>query len=105
MLMFIKPRPKKSPTAADLQRWSDPKMYGVWIGSKRVDNAVLVNYKPEDFVLFDESRLAKNAVNYGKHYVQVGLYTPQQYDAMYKDGEEALIIMKRDITKSRPKTK
>ena len=105
MLMFIKPRPKKSPTAADLQRWSDPKMYGVWIGSKRVDNAVLTNYKPEDFVLYDESRLAKNAVNYGKHYVQVGLYTPQQYDAMYKDGEESLIILKRDIVKSRPKTK
>lgn len=105
MLMFIKPRPKKSPTAADLQRWSDPKMYGVWIGSKRVDNAVLANYKPEDFVLYDESRLSKNAVNYGKHYVQVGLYTPQQYDAMYKDGEEALVILKRDITKRRLKTK
>ncbi|AXY75405.1 hypothetical protein D3H65_16060 [Paraflavitalea soli] len=105
MLMFIKPRPKKSPTAADLQRWSDPKMYGVWIGSKRVDNAELANYKPEDFVLYDESRLANNAVNYGKHYVQVSLYTSPQYDAMYKDGEESLVILKPYTGKPRPKAK
>jgi len=105
MLMFIKPRPKKSPTAADLQRWSDPKMYGVWIGTKRIANTELANYKPEDFVLFDESRLAKNAVNYGKHYVQVGLYTLAQYDAMYKDGEEALYILKRGNARAYPRSK
>jgi beta-lactamase regulating signal transducer with metallopeptidase domain len=105
MIMFVKPSPKKSPTAADLQRWSDPNMYGVWIGSKRTNNTELANYKPEDFVLFYESRLAKNARNYGKHYFQVSLYTLQQYDAMYKDGEESVVLLKAYTGKPRPKTK
>jgi hypothetical protein len=105
LLMFSKPRPKKSPTSADLVRWSNPKMYGVWLDDKRIDNAELANYKPEDFVLYDESRLSKNAVNYGKHYVQVGVYTPAKYDAMYKDGEETLYILKMHNVKVTAKSK
>lgn len=94
-LLFSKRPARKSPTTQQLQNWQDPKMYGVWIDNKRVSNNVLANYKPEDFALYYVSKLSKNAVNYGKHYVQIDLYTPDDYDRTYKDDELMVFVLKR----------
>lgn len=93
-LMFTKRPVRKSPTARQLQSWQDPKMYGVWINNKRVSNDVLTNYKPADFALYYVSKLSKNAVNYGKHYVQIDLHTQDDYDKTYKDDELMVFVLK-----------
>lgn len=95
LLVFSKPPVRKSPTATQLQSWSNADIYGVWIDNKRISNADLANRKPEDFALYYESRLAKNAVNYGKHYVQVDLYTGKGYNDIYTEGEESVYVMKK----------
>ena len=77
------PPKKKSPTTAQLQAWADSKKYGVWLDGKRISNAQLSKYSPTDFALFWESKLAKNAVNYGKHYYQIDLFTPSYYQQEY----------------------
>lgn len=74
---------KRSPAPAMLQQWRDPAKYGVWLDGKRIENAVLKDYKATDFCLFWVSKLEKNAVNYGKHYYQVDLYTPAYYEKAY----------------------
>ena len=75
------PIPKRmSPTAADLKTWEDAKMYGVWIDASRISNSDLKNHKPSEFGWYNVSKLARNAVNYGKHYYQVSLYTQKYYD-------------------------
>ena len=80
---IVTPPAKKSPTAIQLHSWTDSTEYGVWLNEKRVANDVLNNYKPADFALYWESKLEKNAVNYGKHYYQVELYTPAYYEKIY----------------------
>ncbi len=92
LLMFSKPPARQSPTTQQIQNWQNPKMYGVWIDGKRVSNEVLANYQPADFSLYYVSKLAKNAVNYGKHYVQIDLYTPDSYNKTYKAGEELVYV-------------
>lgn len=79
------PPAKRSPTAENLKTWQDTKMYGVWLDGKRIANSELSKYKPADFDLYYASKLEKNAVNYGKHYYQVDLYTPAYYKASYVD--------------------
>ncbi len=74
---------KRSPTATQLQAWTDSNKYGVWLDGKRINNNKLSNYQPSDFALYWESRLAKNAANYGRHYYQVDLYTPSYYEESY----------------------
>lgn len=80
-----KPPEKKQPSVADYEKWKNPKMYGVWIDGKRVGNSVLNNYRNTDFSHVFVSRLSKNAVNYGKHYVQVDLMTHAAYEKYYKN--------------------
>jgi hypothetical protein len=83
-IFFIAPFPpfeKEVPTAAQLQSWENGKKYGVWINDKRVANESLTKYKASDFSHVFVSALSKNAINYGKHYVQVNLMT----NAYYKD--------------------
>ncbi|MDC7997307.1 M56 family metallopeptidase [Gilvibacter sediminis] len=63
--------PVKHPTLDDFERWQDSDQYGLWIDGKRVANKEIFEYHPDDLPYFTESKLAKNAVNYGKHYVQV----------------------------------
>ncbi len=104
-LMFVTPPTRKTPSAAQLKDWEDAKMYGVWIDNKRVSNEVLSNYKPEDFALCSSSRLAKNAMNYGKHYVQVNLLTNEKYAEQYKDNEEMLIVLGKATFRKKPATK
>jgi len=71
---------RKSPTLAELKLWADSKMYGVWIDANRISNTDLEKHKPSDFGWYNVSKLTKTAVNYGKHYFQVSLYTQKYYD-------------------------
>jgi len=64
----------------ELKSWADSKMYGVWIDANRISNDDLERYKPSDFGWYNVSKLTKTAVNYGKHYFQVSLYTQKYYD-------------------------
>jgi bla regulator protein blaR1 len=82
-LIWIKQSPssvKRSPTAAELKKWEDPKAYGVWIDANRISNVDLGKYKPSDFEWYDVSKLTKTAINYGKHDFQVSLYTKKYYE-------------------------
>ncbi|WP_343703906.1 hypothetical protein [Chitinophaga sp.] len=78
------PPVKISPTASQLTAWKNASKYGVWIDGKRASNEALNKYRPADFVLFHESRLEHNAINYGKHYFQVDLYTAPYYNEVFK---------------------
>ena len=71
---------KKSPTSEELSLWKNAKIYGVWIDGKRITNSDLSKYKPTDFVLYYNSKLSKNAYNYGRHYYQIDLYSEDYYN-------------------------
>jgi beta-lactamase regulating signal transducer with metallopeptidase domain len=79
MMVPLGPPAKKHPTATQLQAWMDAAKYGIWIDDKRVDNSELQKHQSSDFDLYFESKLTKNAINYGKHYYQVDLYTVDYY--------------------------
>ncbi len=74
---------KNSPASAQLNSWKDGKKYGVWLDGKRIANSELNKYNAADFALYWESKLSKNAINYGKHFYQVDLYTAAYYDESY----------------------
>ena len=81
---------KKIPSNENLENWQDSKMYGIWIDGNRMENSQLSNHSPSDFSLFYVSKLEKNAVNYGKHYYQVSLYTNKKYKELYGNGPRPL---------------
>lgn len=92
------PIPKRmSPTAGDLKTWEDAKMYGVWIDASRISNGDLRNHKPSEFGWYNVSKLARNAVNYGKHYYQVSLYTQKYYDEKIAGQKERPVILVKDV--------
>ncbi|MCE7042391.1 M56 family metallopeptidase [Dyadobacter sp. CY312] len=69
------------PTQAQLDEWQNGKKFGVWLDERRISNAELKKYKPSDFDHYFVSKLEKNAINYGKHYFQIGLSTPKTFRA------------------------
>ena len=71
---------KNIPTQDQLNAWTDPDKYGVWIDEKRVENTTLKNYSPSDFGSHFVSRLAKNAKNHGKHDFQVDIETLPRFE-------------------------
>jgi beta-lactamase regulating signal transducer with metallopeptidase domain len=75
----VNPLPKEMPTETQLNAWKDSKTYGIWIDEKRVGNDELSKHKAADFSNYFASKLSKNAINYGKHYVQVDLMTNDFY--------------------------
>ena len=81
---------KKIPTSKELDNWKNSNIYGVWLDDKRINNTDLNNYKPNDFSLYYVSKLEKNAINYGKHFYQVNLYTNEDYTERYKNGIQPL---------------
>ena len=74
----------KQPSAEELSNWLDSKTYGVWVDGSRIENNRLKDYNTDDFGIFYVSKLEKNAVNYGKHYYQVNLYTLEQFNENVK---------------------
>lgn len=75
-----KPLPSKMPSQQQLDEWLDTQMYGVWLDGKKIANAELKNYSPEDLQWYSISKLMKNAVNYGKHVFQVDVSTVRKYE-------------------------
>lgn len=81
-IAFIKMPPMKSktPTQQQIETWKDVKEYGVWVDGVRIENSTLSNYRNVDFLNFFESRVLKNAKNYGKHKYQVDLMTKDYFE-------------------------
>lgn len=74
---------KTVPSVKQFESFKNPKMYGVWIDDKKVNNSDLINYKNTDFAYMSESILLKNAINYGKYVSQVDLMTNDGYRTYY----------------------
>ncbi|RYU96001.1 M56 family metallopeptidase [Emticicia agri] len=74
---------KITPSQEEMEKWKDPKMYGVWINEKRVRNSEVAKYKPSDIAEFSSSRVLKNALNYGKHKYQLDIMTNDYYENVY----------------------
>jgi len=70
---------KKPPTQVRLNEWTNDDKFGVWIDAKRIANADLKNYSPDDFGRYGVSGLAKNAKNYGKHEYQVNIMSTSYF--------------------------
>ena len=85
LLKELPPPAKKSPTKTQLDTWKDPKMYGVWIDGKELIIRNWQNTTRRISCLYSNSKLTKNAINYGKHYYQINLYTAKEYDEGLQD--------------------
>jgi bla regulator protein blaR1 len=83
------PLPTSVPSKTQMEAWKNAKVYGIWINGKRTSNAALNNYINTDFAQVFVSKLAKTAINYGKHYYQVDLMTTDYYAAYYKQATES----------------
>ncbi|MCF6280161.1 MAG: hypothetical protein L3J14_07420, partial [Flavobacteriaceae bacterium] len=66
------------------------KQFGIWYNDKRIENQALNKYNPNDIVLYYVSKLEKNAINYGKHYHQVDLYSIDYYNKLYSGKQKPL---------------
>ena len=72
---------KRIPSANQLKEWEIANQYGVWIDGKRIANKELESHSSQDFAFYAQSKLEENAVNYGKHYYQINLMTPEYFEA------------------------
>lgn len=94
----IPPDVKAVPSETQISKWKDAKMYGLWVDDKRIENKILSNYKAADFSKFFESKLAPNAINYGKHFVQVDLYTNAYFEKTRRRDTSLTLFMTKPIT-------
>lgn len=91
-VIFVKvPRvlPKTLPTAAQLNDWKNPVVYGVWVDGKKVNNAELANYKATDFDWSAVSKLYGAALQGKSYRYQVDLMTKPYY-AQYVNKAKAV---------------
>lgn len=73
------------PTLADIERFKNAGVYGVWIDGKHVPNTSLLKYKNTDFANYFASRL-HGAAQKGRSYsIQVNLDTKEYYEKMNND--------------------
>ncbi|PKG53311.1 M56 family metallopeptidase [Olleya sp. 1-3] len=86
---LLPPPPSKpikiNPTKQQLNNWLDSKKYGIWLDGKKIDNNKISSLSTSSFVHYFESKLAKNALNYGNHYYQVNLYTEKGFNKTWED--------------------
>lgn len=94
--------PLTQPTQQQLADWANPQQFGIWIDNKRTNNKELLKYKPDDFSYVNVSKLAKNAVNYGKYYYQVTLMTNAYYE---KETQKPTTSLTKNISLSNGTTK
>lgn len=66
-------------SSAELSAYQDPKVYGVWLNGKRIENSELAGYRPEQLIRRFQSTLKKNAAHYGQYTYQLDLLTEDQY--------------------------
>jgi len=89
---FIKnPAPLKKvvPSAKEINTWKNANVYGVWINEKKVNNAILNNYKSKDFEQVFISKLYGAAKKNRKYFYQVDLMTKDYYRKYYQQSIEA----------------
>ncbi len=80
--------PRNPPTEADIEKYKDPNIYGVWIDDRRVPNDELENYQASDFSQVYLSRLwgkARNVRGKYKYKFQLDLMTTDHYEAYRKE--------------------
>ena len=101
LVRLIPPLPRLTVTQAMLADWGNGNRYGVWIDDKRVVNTELDHYSPQDFGSYFSSKLAKNALNYGKHYYQIDLMTNQAYEAYVQEEKRnpMLVLSERPLNR------
>ena len=81
MFSMAPTKPWANPPTEDIAKdWLNPKIYGIWIDNKRVDNSVMSQYSIDDFAHHSKSRLLKTAKNYGKHAFQLNLDTKAKHE-------------------------
>lgn len=73
------------PDNDEFESWKNPKMYGIWIDGKKIENSELNKFKNTDFIYKIVSILFPNAKDYGKYSYHVSLYTENGYDAFIKN--------------------
>ena len=101
-VQYIAPQARLVPTDVLLTDWKNAKKYGLWIDDKRVPNDRLNKYNAQDFGSYFVSKLAKNTINYGKHYFQIDLMTNRHYEAYLKEeAESPLLILQNDMRRVR----
>jgi len=88
--------PKTIPMKAQFEMWKNPKIYGLWINDKKVENSALNNYSNTDFEQAFVSSLAGNARKNVNYQVQVNLMTKDYYQ---KYRSETLTRQKNDRNK------
>lgn len=72
---------KHIPSSKQLKEWQNESQYGVWVDGKRLANNKLKTSTPKDFSYYRQSKLEKNAINYGNHFYQIDLMTPNYFEA------------------------
>jgi bla regulator protein BlaR1 len=81
------PPPLKGSTVSrsELESWSNPSVYGIWVDGKRIKNSELKNRRPNEFNKIFLSRLTDIAVKHDKFHYQVDLMTLQYYKKYRED--------------------
>ena len=99
--------PIRKITQAQLNDFLDTEKYGVWIDDRRVENSALNQYKPEDIYDFRQSKLKKNAANYGKHEYQIDIATNEyaEKQTYFKSGWLPYTLPTVKIIEVKPKVK
>ncbi len=86
-IAFIQATPllkKLVPSEKEFDSWKDADVYGIWIDGKKVDNAVLNNYKNVDFDQATVSKLYGVAKQNKRYSFQVDLLTKEYYHRYYE---------------------
>lgn len=83
------PLPKVQPSEKDFEAYKDPKLYGLWINEKKVENSELDKYKASDFSQVFISRLEggakyKNGKSRGYKF-QLDMMTNDYYEKYKKE--------------------
>ncbi len=75
----MEPIGKSYVTRAQLDKYTDARLYGVWIDDKRVKNEILKDVSPNDFCVASFSRLMPIAIKNDHFHYQVNLMTNSFY--------------------------
>ena len=84
---FVKMNPplkKRVPSIKEFDAWKNASIYGIWIDGKKVANAILDNYKNDDFDQVSIYKLYGAAKRNKKYSYQVDLMTKDYYQNYYE---------------------
>lgn len=73
-------REKIVPSKDKIELWKNPKIYGLYIETKRVNNAVLNQHINTDYYYFHEYKLENESLKKYNYQVEVQLFTKRQFE-------------------------